>query len=74
MILDVRMPNLDGISLLEILRSHLHWAQFPVILLTAEATPDELRRARDLGVSHIFQKGMYELEELASAVGECVPN
>jgi CheY-like chemotaxis protein len=72
MILDVRMPRLDGIGLLELLRAYRHWTKLPVILLTAEATPDELRKARDLGVSHIFQKGMYELEELVAAVDQCI--
>lgn len=72
MILDVRMPRLDGLALLELLRAYRHWTKLPVILLTAEATPDEIRRARDLGVNHIFHKTMYELDELASAVDECV--
>jgi CheY-like chemotaxis protein len=72
MILDVRMPRLDGVGLLEILRSYLRWHRLPVILLTAEATPDELRRVRDLGVSHVFQKTIYNLCELGSAVDACL--
>jgi CheY-like chemotaxis protein len=74
MILDVRMPNLDGLALLEVLRSYLRWTKMPVILLTAEATPEELRKARDLGVNHVFHKAMYDLNELVAAVDECVPN
>ena len=72
MILDVRMPRLDGLGLLELLRAYRHWTKLPVILLTAEATPDELRKARDLGVSHVFHKARYNLDELVAAVDECV--
>jgi DNA-binding NarL/FixJ family response regulator len=71
-LMDVRMPRLDGVGLLEILRSYLRWNRLPVILLTAEATPDELRRVRDLGVSHVFQKTIYNLCELGSAVDACL--
>ena len=71
-ILDMRMPRMDGIGLLELLRSYRQWTKLPVILLTAEATPDEIRQARDLGVRHIFRKTQYDLEELSTAVDECV--
>jgi CheY-like chemotaxis protein len=71
-ILDMRMPRMDGIGLLELLRSYRQWTDLPVILLTAEATPDEIRQARDLGVRRIFRKTQYNLEELAAAVDECL--
>src|SRR4051812_46846854 len=32
-VLDMRMPEMDGISLLEILRSYLRWYHLPVVLL-----------------------------------------
>jgi CheY-like chemotaxis protein len=35
MILDVRMPKLDGMGLLEALRSYRRWRRLPVILLAA---------------------------------------
>src|SRR5438067_11840676 len=50
-ILDVRMPEMDGISLLEVMRSYLRWHKLPVILLSAHATSQEIDRARRLGVS-----------------------
>jgi len=71
-ILDMRMPRMDGIGLLELLRSYQQWTNLPVILLTAEARPDEIRQARDLGVRRIFRKARYDLEDLATAVDECV--
>jgi CheY-like chemotaxis protein len=72
MIVDVRMPNLDGVGLLEARRAYRRWNRLPVILLAADAGPDELRRARDLGVSRVFEKEMYDLRELESAVDACL--
>src|SRR5438045_6793484 len=43
MVLDVRMPQMDGIALLEVLRSYLRWTKLPVILLTAHANEDQIQ-------------------------------
>jgi CheY-like chemotaxis protein len=67
-VLDVRMPKMDGIGLLEVLRSYLRWNTLPVILVTGQATPEEMRKARDLGVVHIFHKAAFTLTELGEAV------
>ena len=74
-VLDVRMPKMDGIGLLEVLRSYLRWNTLPVILFTARATPEEMTRARDMGVEHIFHKANFELAELGQVIMDiCHPN
>ena len=72
-ILDVRMPELDGISLLEILRSYLRWHALPVIIVTAHATPEQLDKAKALGVHAIFQKSGYKLVDLLACLQQVVP-
>jgi DNA-binding response OmpR family regulator len=73
-VLDVRMPRMDGIGLLEILRAYLRWNTLPVILVTGQANPEELRKARDLGVIHIFHKARFNLDELGRAIdAHCHP-
>src|SRR5258707_1378753 len=47
-VLDMRMPEMDGISLLEILRSYLRWYHLPVVLMTAHGTKAQLDRAKEL--------------------------
>src|SRR3954470_19855314 len=69
-VLDVRMPRMDGIGLLEIMRSYLRWYDLPVILLTAHGTPEEMRRARDLGVEEILHKAQFKLDELGQAIAK----
>ena len=69
-VLDVRMPQMDGISLLEVMRSYLRWHNLPVILVTAHATPEQLTAARGMGVEYIFDKAQYKLAELAAAIDD----
>ena len=69
-VLDVRMPKMDGIDLLAVMRSYLRLEKIPVIILSAHATPDEVRQLRDLGVIHIFHKARFTLPDLAKAIND----
>jgi CheY-like chemotaxis protein len=72
MVLDVRMPEMDGITLLEVLRSYLRWNNLPVILLTAHANRQQMDRARELGVQYIFNKANFTLVQLLRAIQDSV--
>jgi chemosensory pili system protein ChpA (sensor histidine kinase/response regulator) len=69
-VLDVRMPHMDGIALLAVMRSYLRLQKIPVIILSANATPDQLRQVQDLGVSHVFHKAHFTLPDLGRAIAE----
>jgi CheY-like chemotaxis protein len=69
-VLDVRMPRMDGIDLLAVMRSYIRLEKIPVIILSAHATPDEVRQLRDLGVHQIFHKAQFTLPELARAISD----
>ena len=70
-VLDYRMPELDGISFLEVIRCYLRWQSLPVVLLTAYGDGDHIRRAMELGVTKTFIKGDYDLGELRAHVESC---
>ena len=72
LVLDVRMPSMDGVGLLEIMRSYLRWHHLPVIVLSAHATSDQLSRMREMGVKHVLHKANFSLEELAEAVDDAL--
>lgn len=73
-VLDVRMAGMDGIQLLEVLRCYRRWNRLPVILVTGNADPGELRRARELGVDYVFHKAGFKLHELGRAIeAVCAP-
>ena|SRR5947209_4189847 len=67
-ILDVRMPEMDGIELLEVMRSYLRLAKLPVILLTAYPEGEQIDRARELNVHAVFSKANYSLATLKGCV------
>jgi two-component system alkaline phosphatase synthesis response regulator PhoP len=73
MVLDVRMPQMDGIALLEVLRSYLRWTKLPVILLTAHANDEQIQRAKELGVNYVFHKANFTLVDLLRAIEQSLP-
>jgi CheY-like chemotaxis protein len=69
-LLDVAMPELDGIEFLKILRSSPEWARTPVMLLTAFATPDQHVAAKELDVSDQLTKASFSVRDLRQRIAE----
>jgi CheY-like chemotaxis protein len=67
-VLDVRMPEMDGITFLEVMRCYLRWEGVPVILITGYPDDPRLARAHKLGVKHVFTKAGFEMGELAGVI------
>jgi CheY-like chemotaxis protein len=67
-ILDMRMPEMDGAHFLEVLRSYLRWQDVPVILVTAYPEDPGIPHAAELGATEVFRKGDLDLEELVATV------
>ena len=72
-VLDVRMPEMDGIALLEVLRSYLRFTKLPVVLLTAHANKQQIERAKQLGVKHVLHKANFTLVQLQAALEDALP-
>lgn len=73
-VLDYRMPEMDGVTFLEVIRCYLRWQTLPVILLTAYADGPHVKRAAELGVRRTFLKAQYDLAELQADIEACSPN
>ncbi|HET7625482.1 MAG TPA: response regulator [Verrucomicrobiae bacterium] len=56
MLLDLRMPRLDGFEVLGIVRNKLHFTRLPVIVLTNSENPADIKRAYELGATSYFCK------------------
>ena len=67
-ILDMRMPEMDGVHFLEVLRSYLRWQSVPVILVTAYPEDAGIARAAELGATDVFRKGDLDFEEVRATV------
>lgn len=72
-ILDVRMPEMDGITFLEVMRCYLRWETVPVILITGFPDDPRLARANRLGIRKTFVKASYSLDDVLAAVNEFAP-
>jgi CheY-like chemotaxis protein len=61
-LLDVMMPEMDGIATLKALQANPITAGIPVIFLTAKAQADEKRQFNDLGISGVITKPFNSLD------------
>jgi CheY-like chemotaxis protein len=69
-ILDILMPGMDGITLLEVIRSYLRWVFVPVVIVTAYPEDERLGPIAALGVNRVFAKAKYDMAELLQYVNE----
>jgi two-component system, OmpR family, alkaline phosphatase synthesis response regulator PhoP len=55
-LLDVMMPDVDGLVTFELMRANPATKHIPVILLTAKAQPDDRRRFMQLEITAVITK------------------
>lgn len=67
-IVDLRMPQMDGVMFLEVVRSYLRLQHIPVLIMTAYPESPELTRAQSLGIRGTFAKGEGDFTKLLDAV------
>jgi CheY-like chemotaxis protein len=67
-LLDVRMPSMDGLELLGVIRSYLRWSNIPIALLTAYPEDPRLWSVVERGVTKVFTKSVVNLDELLAWV------
>lgn len=67
-LLDLAMPDLDGVGLLEIIRTTPEWATLPVIVITAFSTSDRKTTALKLGAAQCLTKAEFSIRELREQI------
>lgn len=65
---DVEMPNLDGLSLTEAVRSSARFRDLPVILLTSRDTPEDRARGLKVGANAYLVKNAFDQEKLLQTI------
>lgn len=68
-LLDLKLPDIDGYIILEQLQQSLEWQHIPVIVVSAFAFKIEQQRAFDLGIRQYFVKPV-NLSMLQQAIAE----
>ena len=70
MVLDVRMPEMDGLELLERVRADAGTRDVPVVVFSADYAFDTARRARERGAQEYIVKGTIGMENLCEIIGK----
>lgn len=68
-LLDLKLPDISGYSLLEQIKQNLEFQHIPVIVISAHAFKANQEQAMDLGASRYFVKPT-NLNELVQAIDE----
>jgi CheY-like chemotaxis protein len=68
LLLDVMIPQLDGLTLLMLLREEPRFRELPVVMLTGVCDEHTLDRARQLGVRDYLLKAQFSPEQLLGVI------
>jgi CheY-like chemotaxis protein len=72
-LLDLMMPEMDGITFLQMLRHHPRWEHIPVIVLTEMKDEHKLvARARQLHVDDLVPKANFGLDDLLMRIRKAI--
>ena len=66
---DLNIPGMNGLELIEAMRKVPRLANVPAAIITAESSPELLKRAHNAGVTHWLRKP-YKSEALLELVAE----
>jgi CheY-like chemotaxis protein len=68
-LLDLMMPDMDGVTLLRMIRRSERWHSLPVIVLTGASDEQKLiQRARELKIQELVPKATFGFDDLLSRV------
>jgi len=67
LILDLNMPEISGLDLLEFLRRRTEWNELPIVILSSESADGRVDRALQLGADAYIMKPV-TIEELEKAM------
>lgn len=71
-LLDLLMPEMDGPSFLEVVRSYLRIQSLPVVVLTGVGDSPMIERARTLRVNTILVKGKATFDDILKALEDAM--
>ena len=69
LILDINMPEVSGLDMLEFLRRRPEWKNLPIIMLSSEAADVMVEKALQLGADAYVMKPV-TIEELEKAMSQ----
>ena len=70
-LMDLKMPQMDGLSLIDRLRSERKWQKIPIIVVSAKTGREDQKAALDAGANRFLSKP-FSSKDLKSVLGEFV--
>ena len=70
--MDIHMPEMDGYQATEIIRNSSRWAALPVIAMTADALPDDVKKCYVAGMNYCLVKPV-NINDVYKALVEWIP-
>jgi len=71
-VLDLKMPDMDGVGFLEVVRSYLRLSKLPIILWTGHSDEQEVNEALKLGVEAVLVKTRTDYSDILSEVNRVI--
>jgi CheY-like chemotaxis protein len=71
-LLDLLLPDMDGPSFLEVVRSYLRLQALPVVILTGIPESPLVERSRAAKVNTVLAKGRATTEDIERAIAEAI--
>lgn len=72
LVVDIKMPGLDGFHVLEWAQAHPETSDIPVFVLSSSNHPKDVRRAHELGAMACFVKS-HDFREVIAAISALLP-
>jgi len=69
-LMDVMMPNFNGLEALEELKTGIGTKEIPVIMLSAYDDPAFIKKALELGARHYLVKSQYDPNQVVNIIKE----
>ena len=70
-LLDIMMPRIDGYEVARRLRADSEFAKIPIIMLSAKAQEEDIRKGKEVGVDEYITKP-FEPDYLAAMIKKCL--
>jgi CheY-like chemotaxis protein len=71
-LMDIMMPNFNGLEALEELKANVLTRGIPVIMLSAYDNAEIVKRALELGARHYLVKSAYEPQQIVDILNETI--
>lgn len=69
---DINMPVMDGFTLIENIRKNEDLCSIPIIVISSQANPEDLKRSEALGASRFIVKNSFNNSNLIEAVTDLI--